>query len=153
MERIAVFPGSFDPITLGHLDLVQRAIPLFDEISVAIGVNPAKKYLFTLEQRLEFLEQTFAGMKTVRVVHYEGLTIDYCKKTGANYILRGLRNGTDFDYECSIAQMNKAVNEEVESIFLMTSPKFMAINSSIVRELIRHGEDVSQFLPAAVKIP
>jgi len=151
MKRIAVFPGSFDPVTNGHIDLVERGLPLFDEIIVAIGINPKKQYMFSLEQRLAWIDGCFANEPKVRVASYTGLTIDFCKQENAQFMLRGLRNGTDFDYECAIAQMNKAVNSEVETIFLMTSPPLMAINSSILRELVRNGEDVSAFVPHTVK--
>ena len=152
MSRIAVFPGSFDPITKGHADIVARAAGLFDHVVVAIGVNANKKYMFDLEQRLAWLNQTFEQYDNVSSASYEGLTVDFCKERGAKFILRGLRNGTDFDYECTIAQMNKSVSPDIESIFLMTSPEYMAINSSILRDLLRHGEDVSAFLPESINI-
>ena len=147
MTRIAVFPGSFDPITIGHEDLVRRAISLFDEIVVAIGTNSSKKYFFPLERRKEMLEQVFADADSVKVETYKGLTVDYCQSIGSNYILRGLRSGADFEFERSIAQMNKAMNNGVETIFLVTNPEYSAINSTIVRDIIRHGGDASPYVP------
>lgn len=152
MKKIALFPGSFDPITKGHEDLILRAIPLFDEIIIAIGVNASKEYFFPLEKRKEFIAQTFATHPSVRVETYEGLTVDYCKKTNANYIIRGLRNTSDFNFESSISQMNQTLAPDVETLFLMTSPENGAISSSIVRDIIRNNGDISSFLPSAVTL-
>lgn len=152
MERIAVFAGSFDPVTKGHEAIVKRALNVFDKVIVAIGVNPAKKYMFDLEQRLVWLEATFSGESRIETTSYQGLTVEFCKSKGAQYILRGLRNGIDFEYEKTIAQMNQAVEGSVETVFLLTDPEFAAINSTVIRELIRYGEDVSQFLPENVRI-
>ena len=148
--RRAVFPGSFDPITLGHVDIIKRAIPLFDEIIVAIGINADKKYMWTLDQRKSFLEQTFKDYPTVRVGTYSGLTADYCKKENAQYILRGLRNTADFTYEQTIGQANEK-NFGVDSVFLMGSPEMSYISSSVVRDIARNGGDFSKLVPDAVK--
>ncbi len=149
--RRAVFPGSFDPITLGHVDIVERAIPLFDEIIVAIGVNAAKKNMWSLEERLQMLESTFQDQPKVKIASYEGLTADFCKKEGAEFLLRGLRNATDFNYEQTIAQANAKVNG-VDSVFLICSPEFSHISSSIVRDIARNGGDFSGLLPETVNI-
>lgn len=143
--KIAVFPGSFDPITLGHLDIVERAIPLFDQIIVAIGTNAAKKYMWNLEERKEFIEKTFANHPSVVVKTYEGLTADFCKNEGAQYILRGLRNTTDFNYEQTIAQANYKVNG-VDSLFIICSPEYSHISSSIVRDISRNGGDIESLV-------
>ncbi len=152
MEKIALFPGSFDPITKGHESIVKRAIPLFDEIVVAIGENSEKKGFFTIEQRLQWIKQVFANYPTIKVQTYKGLTVDYCKKIKAKYILRGLRTAADFEFERSIGQMNKQIYNEIETIFLLTTPEFSALNSSIVRDIIRHGGNVKQFIPDAIDI-
>ncbi len=152
MIRKAVFPGSFDPITIGHYSIVERAIPMFDEIVIAIGENTNKKYMFTLEQRIEHLKQAFGHFKKVSIMSYSGLTIDFCKKINAPYILRGLRNPNDFEYERAIAQMNKSMANDIETIFLVTEPKYTAINSTIVRDILLHGGNAEDFLPEGVKI-
>ncbi|MDZ4750564.1 MAG: pantetheine-phosphate adenylyltransferase [Flavobacteriales bacterium] len=152
MKRIAVFPGSFDPITLGHSHIVERASSLFDVIVVAIGTNTTKQYLFPLNKRIEWTEKVFKNLSNVRVVTYEGLTVDFCKSLNANYILRGLRNGTDFDFEQSIATMNKTLNPAIETILLNTDPAFAAIHSSIVREIIKNKGDVSSFVPPQINV-
>ncbi|AVI49980.1 pantetheine-phosphate adenylyltransferase [Pukyongia salina] len=148
--RRAVFPGSFDPLTLGHVDIIKRALPLFDEIIVAIGINADKKYMWTLDQRKSFLEKTFKDYPTVRVGTYSGLTADYCKKENAQYILRGLRNTADFTYEQTIGQANER-NFGVDSVFLMGSPEMSFISSSVVRDIARNGGDFSKLVPDAVK--
>ena len=147
MQKIAVFPGSFDPITTGHVDLVTRALPLFDKIIVAVGVNTQKRYLFPLENRLLWLNRVFEGMDKVEVGHFENLTADYCKKIGAKYLLRGLRNASDFDYEKTISQLNNIIGGGLETIFLISQPGFSHISSTIVREIIKGGGDASPFLP------
>ena len=149
MKR-AVFPGSFDPITLGHVDIIHRALPLFDEIIIAIGVNTAKKYMWTQEERQAFIENTFAELPNIKVKTYEGLTADFCKAEGAQYILRGLRNTTDFNYEQTIAQANDKVNG-VDSVFLICSPEYSHISSSIVRDIGRNGGDIGSLVPDGVK--
>jgi pantetheine-phosphate adenylyltransferase len=145
-KKIAVFPGSFDPITLGHVDIIERALPLFDEIIVAIGTNASKKYMWTLEERKEKLSKAFSDQVKVSVAVYSGLTANFCKKNKAQYILRGLRNTTDFTYEQTIAQANEKVNG-VDSVFLICSPEFSHISSSIVRDIARHDGDYSSLIP------
>lgn len=149
--KIAVFPGSFDPITKGHQDIIERALPLFDKIIVAIGQNSAKKYHYSLEQRTNFIELTFNNNPKFEVISYTGLTIDFCKSVNASYILRGIRNSSDYLYENSIAQMNKAMNNDIETIFIPTIPELAAINSTIVRDILINGGNVEQFVPTAIK--
>ena len=151
MEKIAVFPGSFDPITLGHYDIIKRSIPLFDKIIVAIGVNAEKKYMFSLEDRLEFIRESFKDEPKVEVVTYEGLTIDLCKKVGAKFILRGLRNPADFEFEKAIAHTNRQLSR-IETVFLLTAAKTSYISSSIVRDVLRHGGDYTILVPDAVRV-
>ena len=150
--KIAVFPGSFDPITIGHVDLVKRAMPLFDKIIVAVGVNTTKKYLFPLEQRLDWLRQVFAEYPNVEVDFFENLTADYCKRIGARYLLRGLRNSSDFDYEKTISQLNHIIGGGIETLFLISQPEFSHISSTIVREIIVGGADATPFIPKEIKI-
>jgi pantetheine-phosphate adenylyltransferase len=147
----AVFPGSFDPITLGHVDIINRAIPLFDEIIVAIGVNAEKKSMFSLDDRLHHIRVTFKDESKVRVLSYSGLTVDLCKKENAGYILRGLRNSSDFNYEQSIAQTNSSL-AEIESLFIMCNPHLSNISSSIVRDVIRNGGDYTKMVPRSVML-
>jgi len=149
MKR-AVFPGSFDPITLGHVDIIHRALPLFDEIIIAIGTNAAKKYMWTQEERKAFIETTFAGLPNIKVKTYRGLTANFCKDEGAEFILRGLRNTTDFNYEQTIAQANDKVNG-VDSVFLICSPEYSHISSSIVRDIARNSGDIKSLVPDGVK--
>lgn len=148
---IAVFPGSFDPVTLGHESIVKRALPLFDEVIIAIGNNSTKEYLFPLAQRIEWIEKVFTSEPKVKCDTYEGLTIDFCKKVNARYILRGLRTSADFEFERGIAQMNRKMATDIETIFMLTTPELSAISSSIVRDIIRNGGDASGFLPDVVK--
>ncbi len=150
--KIAVFPGSFDPITVGHVDLVRRALPLFDRIIVAVGINSTKKYLFPLEQRMEWLRQVFAKYPQVSVDSFENLTAHYCQRIGARYLLRGLRNASDFDYEKTISQLNHIVGDGIETVFLISQPEFSHISSTIVREIIVGGADATPFIPAEVHI-
>ncbi|MFT5238508.1 MAG: pantetheine-phosphate adenylyltransferase [Ulvibacter sp.] len=147
--RRAVFPGSFDPITLGHVDIIERALPLFDEIIIAIGVNADKKHMWSLEDRTSYIEKTFANESKVKVKTYSGLTVHFCKEVKATFIIRGLRNTADFTYEQSIAQTN-ATMEEVETIFLVASPSISNISSSIVRDVQRHGGNINGMVPTAV---
>ena len=151
MEKVAVFPGSFDPITKGHESIIKRASSLFDKIVVAIGVNSSKKYMFSIEERIRFCEATF-NESNISIDTYEGLTIDYCSNIGARYLLRGLRTSTDFEYESGIAQMNKAMKSETETIFMLTPPELSAISSTIVRDILKNGGDVSQFIPSGIKL-
>jgi pantetheine-phosphate adenylyltransferase len=151
--KIAVFPGSFDPITTGHVDLVRRALPLFDKIIVAVGVNTTKKYLFPLEQRLEWLRQVFAPNDgRIQVDFFEKLTAHYCQRIGARYLLRGLRNAADFDYEKTISQLNHIVGGGIETVFLISQPEFSHISSTIVREIIIGGGDARPFVPGEIEI-
>lgn len=152
--RTAVFPGSFDPITLGHYDIVERAAPLFDKIIIAIGQNSQKKYMFSLEQRMDFIKRTFSEFPNVEVDHFEGLTIDYCKSKNVSFILRGLRNPADFEFEKAIAQTNRELTKDrkIETIFLLTSSGKSFISSSIVREIITFRGDYKLLVPPAVRI-
>jgi len=152
MDKIAVFPGSFDPITLGHVSVINRAIPLFDQIIIAIGTNSQKKYMFDLKQREEWIKGAFQGEDRVTVDIYQGLTVDYCQNKNARFILRGVRNQQDFEFERSIAQMNRKLNDEIETIFLFTELEYAAINSTIVRDIIRNGGNANQFLPKNISI-
>ena len=151
-KRIAVFAGTFDPVTMGHVDVVRRAAPLFDEIIIAIGVNTAKKTLFSLEKRTEWLKRTFSDLPNIRIEHYEGLTVNFCESVGAKYLLRGLRNGTDFDYEAHIAQLNKSLDSKIETVFMMTSPEFSFISSTLVRDLVIHKGDYQPYVPNSVEL-
>ena len=152
MKKVCVFPGSFDPITVGHVDLVRRATPLFDKIVVAVGVNSQKKTLYDLQTRLHWLEQVFKDDDKVEIGDFEGLTAHYCQALGARYLLRGLRNASDFDYEKTISQLNSIVGEELETVFLISRPQFSHISSTIVREIIKGNGDASPFLPKQIKI-
>ncbi len=152
MAQIAVFPGSFDPITVGHVDLVHRALPLFDKVIVAVGVNTQKNSLFTLDQRLDWIKAVFADDPRVEVDYFENLTADFCRKIGAKYLLRGLRNASDFDYEKTISQLNAIIGDGLETIFLISQPAYSHISSTIVREIIKGGGDASPFIPPQVKI-
>lgn len=150
--KIAVFPGSFDPITIGHYDLIIRSLSLFDKVIVAIGTNSVKSYLFPLETRIEWLRQVFKGNEKIEIDHFEGLTANYCKKINANYLIRGLRNTSDFEYEKTISQVNHILTGGLETIFLISAPNFSHISSTIVREVIKGGGDVEPFLPKGVKV-
>ena len=147
----AIFPGSFDPITLGHFDIIKRSIPLFDEIIVAIGVNSVKNYMFSLEDRKRFIEEAFADEPKVVIVTYEGLTIDLCKKMKAQFILRGLRNPADFEFEKAIAHTNRRLSK-IETVFLLTAAKTSYISSSIVRDVIRNGGEYQMLVPDSVRV-
>ena len=151
MSGIAVFPGSFDPVTKGHESIVIRALPLFDSIIVAIGSNSAKNSMFPLEKRKLWLEQTFSGYSKIKIVDYSTLTIELCRKYKANYILRGLRSVTDFEYESSIAGMNRLMEPGIETLFMIALPEFAAIQSTIIREIVKNRGDISQFIPEGVK--
>tara|TARA_B100000900_G_scaffold232404_1_gene197368 strand:+ start:1852 stop:2304 length:453 start_codon:yes stop_codon:yes gene_type:complete len=150
MKR-AVFPGSFDPITLGHQDIVERGVTIFDEIIIGIGHNADKNYMFSLDQRKMFIEQCFQNNPKVKVMDYKGLTIDFCKSTRANYLLRGVRNNGDFEFEKAIARTNRELSE-IETVFLLTSVQTSFISSSIVREIIRNKGDYKRFVPDCVRV-
>lgn len=149
---IALFPGSFDPITKGHESVVIRALPMFDKIIVAVGENTSKKSFFSLQKRMQWLEETFQKYPKIEIHSFNSLTIDYCRQVGAKFILRGLRNSVDYQYEMNIARINHELNEDIETVFLLTKPEETAISSSFVREIISFGGDVSKFVPSAIKI-
>ncbi len=150
--KIAVFPGSFDPITIGHVNLILRACPLFDKIIISIGMNTSKNKLFPLEQRIEWINNVFKDESKIEVREFHGLTVEFCKKVGAKYIIRGLRNASDFDYEKTIAQLNHELNKEIETVFLISRPKYSHISSTIVREIIRVKGDASSLVPEQVDL-
>jgi pantetheine-phosphate adenylyltransferase len=147
MEKIAVFPGSFDPITLGHDSILKRALPLFDRIILAIGDNPDKKPYFPVEKRISWLKALYKDEPKIEVVVYSGLTVDFCRKNHVKYILRGLRTSADFEFERTIGLMNKAMYPEIETVFLLCDPAYAALSSSIVRDILKNGGDVSRFVP------
>ena len=149
--RRAIFPGSFDPLTLGHYDIITRGITLFDELLIAIGLNADKHYMFSLEDRKKFIEEAFKDEPKIKVVTYEGLTVDFCKKVGADFILRGLRNPADFEFEKAIAHTNRKLSE-IETVFLLTSSGKSYISSSIVRDVIRNGGDYTVLVPDTVVV-
>lgn len=150
MKR-AIFPGSFDPITNGHVDIIERSLPLFDEIIIAIGINSKKKYMFSLEERKKFIEQTFKIQDKIKVTTYEGLTVSFCKKVEADFIIRGLRNPADFEFEKTITHVNRRLSD-IETVFLLTSPENAFISSSIVREVIHFEGDYRSMVPEAVRL-
>lgn len=150
MKR-AIFPGSFDPITLGHYDIIKRGITLFDEIIVAIGINADKKYMFSLEERQKFIEDTFSDEPRIKVMTYEGLTVDFCQKIDVEFILRGLRNPADFEFEKAIAHTNRDL-APIETVFLLTSARTSYIASSIVRDVIRNNGDYTKLVPKSVRV-
>jgi pantetheine-phosphate adenylyltransferase len=149
--KIAVFPGSFDPITLGHYDIIKRGVSLFDKVIIAIGVNAEKKYMFGLEERKRFIEEAFKDEAKVEVITYQGLTIDLCKKVGAKFILRGLRNPADFEFEKAIAHTNRRLSK-IETVFLLTAANTSYISSSIVRDVLRNGGDYTILVPDSVRV-
>ena len=150
MQRIALFPGTFDPITVGHLDIIERSLPLFDKLYIGIGRNASKVPMYSEEQRLQWIREIFAHEKRIDVVVYEGLTVECCKKIGANYILRGIRYVNDFEYEKAIADMNRSLDERIETIYLTCLPQYTSVASTLVRDVIRNGGDASPFLPPQV---
>ena len=152
MKKIAVFPGSFDPFTIGHEAIVRRALNLFDEIIIAVGANALKKSYYSLETRKKMIANVFRDEPKIKVDHYEGLTVDYCKRNGAAYLVRGLRTAADFEFERAIAQVNKEMAPDIDSVFLLTVPEHSHINSTIVRDIIRSGGDASRFVPKAINI-
>ncbi|HEY1116029.1 MAG TPA: pantetheine-phosphate adenylyltransferase [Chitinophagaceae bacterium] len=150
MQRICLFPGTFDPVTFGHIDIVQRALPLFDKLYIGIGVNANKEPMFPAEQRSGWFTEIFKDEPKVDVIIYEGLTVECCKKIQANYILRGIRYVSDFEYEKAIADMNRSLDGQVETIFLTCLPQYTSVASTLVRDVIRNGGDATQFVPAIV---
>jgi len=150
MKR-AIFPGSFDPITLGHYDIIKRGVTLFDEVIVVIGINADKNYMFSLEERIRFIEATFANEPKIKLMTYKGLTVDFCKDVDAQFILRGLRNPADFEFEKAIAHTNRHLST-IETVFLLTASKTSYISSSIVRDVIRNGGDYTKFVPDSVRV-
>jgi pantetheine-phosphate adenylyltransferase len=150
MQRICLFPGTFDPVTLGHVDIIRRAIPLFDKIIVGVGINAAKSPMFSPEQRMQWIDDIFRNDPVVEGAVYEGLTINFCQKMGAKFILRGIRYVSDFEYEKTIADANRTMDPSIETIFLTGEPKYTSVASTIVRDIIRNGGDASPFLPDAV---
>ena len=150
MKR-ALFPGSFDPLTLGHYDIIKRGVKLFDEVVVSIGINADKKYMFTLEERKSFIEKAFEDQPKVKITTYKGLTVDYCKEIDAKFILRGLRNPADFEFEKAIAHTNRKLSK-IETVFLLTASNTSYISSSIVRDVIRNHGDYTKLVPNSVRI-
>ncbi len=146
--KVALFPGSFDPITKAHVDILRRSISLFDKVYVGIGLNSNKQPLMEANQRLEMLKAVFKSEPKIEVISYEGLTVNFCQKIGASYMIRGIRTVSDFEYEKAIAQMNHALIPNIESIFILSKPGYSSISSTIVRDILRYGGDVSQFVPA-----
>ncbi len=152
MERIALFPGSFDPITKGHFEIVIKGLELFDSIVIGIGENSSKKTLYSVQQRTDMLQKVFADYPNVKIQSYSGLTIKFCKEIGAKFVLRGLRSGLDFEYEQSIAFANKELENDIETVFLLSSPSYSNISSTIVREIIRNNGDYSKFVPLGLNL-
>lgn len=152
MKKIAVFPGSFDPFTIGHEAIIRRAMDLFDEIIIAVGANALKKNYYSLDTRKEMISKVFENDPKVKVDHYVGLTVEYCKTKGAEYLLRGLRTSADFEFERAIGQVNKSLAPGIESVFLLTGPEHSFINSTIVRDILRNGGDASQFVPSVINL-
>jgi pantetheine-phosphate adenylyltransferase len=150
MSRIAVFPGSFDPITLGHESVVLRALDLFDKIIVAIGYNSSKTGFFSIDDRVEWIQKTFEGIDKVEVATYEGLTVQFCQSANAQFILRGLRTSADFEFERNIAQMNRLMYPELDTVFLLSTPELTPVNSTIIRDIYRNKGDISLFVPKAI---
>ncbi|NCI46346.1 pantetheine-phosphate adenylyltransferase [Sediminibacterium soli] len=150
MQRICLFPGTFDPVTLGHIDIIDRALPLFDKIYVGIGINAAKSPMFSAEQRMEWFKEIYKNQPKVESVVYDGLTVNYCREIGATFILRGIRYVSDFEYEKTIADANRTLDKTIETIFLTGEPKYTSVASTIVRDILRNGGNASQFLPEVV---
>jgi pantetheine-phosphate adenylyltransferase len=150
MDRIAIFPGSFDPFTIGHESIVQRALPMFDKIVIMIGYNANKESFYPIEKRLKWINQVFQDEDKIEVQIYDGLTVDFCKEVNANYILRGIRTSSDFEYERAIAQVNKKMHPEIESVFLLTLPEHTPVMATIVRDIVSHRGDVSMFIPKSL---
>lgn len=151
MQRICLFPGTFDPITLGHVDVIHRAISLFDKLIIGVGINSSKQPMFSIEQRTGWIKEIFKNEPSVEVTGYEGLTVDFCKKMDAQFILRGIRYVSDFEYEKAIADMNRMLAPRIETIFLTCAPLYSTISSTLVRDVIRNGGNAAMFMPEEVK--
>lgn len=152
MQRIALFPGSFDPFTVGHVDIIHRSLNLFDKIVIGVGFNSTKQTMFSMEQRMQWIKDSLRDQPTIEVQSYNGLTVDFAKKIGAQFILRGLRTSTDFQFEKAIAQMNTLMDARIETIFILSSPEYAPVSSTIVRDIIRNGGEVSRFVASGVKL-
>jgi pantetheine-phosphate adenylyltransferase len=152
MSKIAIFPGSFSPFTIGHQSVVDKALPLFDKIVISIGINSEKTQYFSIDKRMQWIKDVYNNNPKIEVKRYKGLTVDFCKKENANYILRGLRDSHDFKFEKNIAHMNKELNPNIETIFIITPPKISHISSSIIHDIIRNGGDVSKFIPKEINL-
>lgn len=151
MKKIAVFPGSFDPVTIGHIDIINRGLPLFDKLIVGIGINSQKKYLFPLEKRIDWIKKIFEFEPRIEVESYTGLTVGFCEKHGAQYILRGIRSSGDFEFERAVSQTNRVLSRQIETIFILANPSLAAVSSSIVRDVIVNGGDPSAFIPEEIE--
>jgi pantetheine-phosphate adenylyltransferase len=152
MSKIAIFPGSFSPFTIGHQSIVDRALPLFDKIVISIGINSEKPQYFSVDKRMQWIKDVYNNNPKIDIKQYKGLTVDFCKKENANYILRGLRDSHDFKFEKNIAHMNKELNPNIETIFIITPPKISHISSSIIRDIIKNGGDLSKFIPEEINL-
>ena len=150
MSRICLFPGTFDPVTLGHIDILNRALPLFDKIVIGIGINPTKAPMFSPEQRMQWFQEIYKNEPRIETNIYEGLTVSFCKQIGAKFILRGIRFVSDFEYEKTIADANRTLDKNIETVFLTGEPQYTSVASTIVRDILKHGGDASPFLPEAV---
>ena len=152
MTKIAVFPGSFSPFSIGHQSVIEKALPLFDKIIISIGINSEKDQYFSIDKRMQWIKDVYKNNPKIDVKQYKGLTVDFCKKENANYILRGLRDSHDFKFEKNIAHMNKELNPNIETIFIITPPKISHISSSIIRDIIKNGGDISKFIPKEINL-
>jgi pantetheine-phosphate adenylyltransferase len=152
MARICLFPGTFDPITLGHVDVIERSVSLFDKLVIGIGINSTKAPMFSIEQRVEWMKEIFKNDPRIEIAGYQGLTVNFCHEVGAKYILRGIRYVSDFEYEKAIADMNRMLAHDIETIFLTCSPIYSTISSTLVRDVIRNGGDISMFVPKEVTV-
>jgi len=152
MTKIAVFPGSFSPFSIGHQSVIEKALPLFDKIIISIGINSEKDQYFSIQERMQWIESVYVDNEKIETKRYEGLTVDFCKKEGANFILRGLRDSHDFKFEKNIAHMNKELDSSIETIFIITPPKLSHISSCLIRDIIKNGGDVSKFIPKGINI-
>jgi pantetheine-phosphate adenylyltransferase len=152
MTKIAIFPGSFSPFTIGHQSVIERALPLFEKIIIGIGINTEKNQYFSIEERMQWIKDVYANNPQIVVKFYEGLTVDFCKRENANFIIRGLRDSHDFKFEKNITQMNKSLDSSIETVFLITPPEISHISSTIIRDIIKNGGDVSKFIPKEINI-